>query len=51
MSIFLYQQLFVDTNLAAASATSVILGAVALGLGFIFVKLMYRNTGISEGVQ
>ena len=51
MSIFLYQQLFVDTNLALASATSVVLGALALGLGFIFVKLMYRSNGISEGVQ
>ncbi|MDP3207771.1 MAG: sugar ABC transporter permease [Rhodoglobus sp.] len=51
LSIFLYQQLFVDTNLALASATSVVLGLLALGLGFMFVKLMYRKQGISEGVQ
>ncbi|MCU1439333.1 MAG: binding-protein-dependent transport system inner rane component [Rhodoglobus sp.] len=50
MSIFLYQQLFVDTNLALASATSVVLGALALGLGFLFVKLMYRDTGVTERV-
>ncbi|CAN5451256.1 sugar ABC transporter permease [soil metagenome] len=51
LSIYLYQQLFVDTNLGLASATSVVLGALALGLGFVFVKLMYRDKGISEGVQ
>ena len=51
LSIYLYQQLFVDTNLGLASATSVVLGVLALGLGFIFVKLMYRDKGISEGVQ
>ena len=51
LSILLYQQLFVDTNLALASATSVVLGGVALAIGFIFVKLMYRSSGISEAVQ
>ena len=51
LSIYLYQQLFVDTNLGLASATSVVLGALALGLGFVFVKLMYRGKSMSEGVQ
>lgn len=51
LSIYLYQQLFVNTNLGLASATSVVLGFLALGLGFMFVKLMYRSNGISEGVQ
>lgn len=48
MSIYLYQQLFVDTNLALASATSVVLGALALGIGFLFVRVMYRNTGMEK---
>jgi ABC-type sugar transport system permease subunit len=51
LSIYLYQQLFVDTNLGLASATSVVLGILALGLGFLSVKLMYRSNGVSEGVQ
>lgn len=50
LSIYLYQQLFVDTNLALASATSVVLGALALGLGFLFVRLMYRDHGVTERV-
>jgi ABC-type sugar transport system permease subunit len=48
LSIYLYQQLFVDTNLALASATSVVLGALALGIGFLFVRVMYRNNGMEK---
>lgn len=48
LSIYLYQQLFVDTNLALASATSVVLGALALGIGFLFVRIMYRNAGMEK---
>ncbi len=48
LSIYLYQQLFVDTNLALASATSVVLGVLALGIGFLFVRIMYRNDGMEK---
>jgi multiple sugar transport system permease protein len=48
LSIYLYQQLFVDTNLALASATSVVLGALALGIGFLFVRVMYRSNGMEK---
>ncbi|MEH1017581.1 sugar ABC transporter permease [Micromonospora sp. CPCC 206060] len=51
LSIYLYQQLFVYTNTGLGSATAVVLGVIALVLGFVFVKLLYRSTAIAEAVE
>ncbi|MFG2040698.1 carbohydrate ABC transporter permease [Dactylosporangium sp. NPDC048998] len=51
LSIYLYQQLFVYTNTGLGSATAVVLGGIALVLGFVFVKLLYRSNAITEGVE
>nr|BFE56312.1 sugar ABC transporter permease [Dactylosporangium thailandense] len=51
LSIYLYQQLFVYTNTGLGSATAVVLGGIALVLGFVFVKLLYRSSTITEGVE
>jgi ABC-type sugar transport system permease subunit len=48
LSIFLYRELFVYTNIGLGSATSVVLGLVALLVGFVFVRLLYR-TGDATG--
>lgn len=50
LSIYLYRQLFVYTNTGLGSATAVVLGVIALALGFLFVKLLYRSTAVTEGV-
>lgn len=51
LSILLYEQLFVFTNLGLGSAISVVLGLVALGIGVFFVKALYPNVDTTEGVQ
>ncbi|GGM53342.1 ABC transporter permease [Micromonospora sonchi] len=51
LSIYLYEQLFVYTNIGLGSATAVVLGGIALVLGFVFVKLLYRSNAITEGVE
>lgn len=51
LSIFLYQQLFVYTNVGLGSATAVVLGVVALLIGLLFVKLLYRSGDVTEGVS
>lgn len=43
MSILIYRQLFVNTNIGLGSALAVILGAVALVGGLVIVKLFYRE--------
>ncbi len=49
LSIFLYQQLFVYTNVGMGSAVAVVLGVVALLIGLLFVKLLYRSGDVTEG--
>lgn len=49
LSIFLYEQLFVYTNVGLGSATAVVLGVVALLIGLLFVKLLYRSGDLTEG--
>jgi ABC-type sugar transport system permease subunit len=51
LSIFLYQQLFVYTNVGLGSATAVVLGMVALLIGLLFVRLIYRSQDVTESVQ
>ena len=43
MSILIYRQLFVNTNIGLGSALAVILGVVALVGGLLIVKLFYRR--------
>lgn len=43
MSILIYRQLFVSTNIGLGSALAVILGVVALVGGLITVRLFYRK--------
>lgn len=49
LSIFLYEQLFVYTNVGLGSATAVVLGVIALLIGLLFVKLLYRSSDLTEG--
>jgi ABC-type sugar transport system permease subunit len=51
LSIFLYKQLFVYTNIGLGSATSVVLGLVALLVGLVFVRMLYRSGSVTEGVR
>lgn len=50
LSIFLYEQLFVYTNTGRGSAVAVVLGMVALVVGVVFVKALYRNTDATAAV-
>ncbi|MBN9316824.1 MAG: sugar ABC transporter permease [Devosia sp.] len=43
MSILIYRQLFVNTNIGLGSALAVILGVVALVGGLVIVRLFYRK--------
>ena len=43
MSILIYRQLFVNTNIGLGSALAVVLGVVALVGGLVIVKLFYRK--------
>lgn len=43
MSVLIYRQLFVNTNIGLGSALAVILGVVALVGGLVIVKLFYRQ--------
>lgn len=43
MSVLIYRQLFVNTNIGLGSALAVILGVVALVGGLVIVKLFYRR--------
>ena len=43
MSILIYRQLFVNTNIGLGSALAVILGVVALVGGLVIVRLFYRR--------
>ena len=45
LSILIYRQLFVVTQIGLGSALAVVLGAVALVGGFVTVKLLYREEG------
>lgn len=51
LAILLYEQLFVFTNLGLGSAISVVLGLVALGVGFFFVKALYPRVDTTAAVQ
>ncbi|ADB48608.1 binding-protein-dependent transport systems inner membrane component [Conexibacter woesei DSM 14684] len=51
LSIFLYEQLFVYTNVGLGSATAVVLGVVALLIGLLFVKVIYRSDDVTKGVS
>ena len=42
MSILLYRKTFVSTDLGAGAAVSVVLALLALGLGLLFVRVLYR---------
>lgn len=42
LSIFLYNELYSYDNVGLASATAVLLGLAALGLGVVFVRMLYR---------
>ena len=46
MSILIYRQLFVNTNIGLGSALAVILGVVALVGGLVIVKLFYRKEAV-----
>lgn len=46
MSILIYRQLFVNTNIGLGSALAVILGVVALVGGLVIVKLFYRREAL-----
>lgn len=46
LSILIYRQLFVSTNIGLGSALAVILGAVALVGGLVIVKLFYRKEAL-----
>ncbi len=43
MSVLIYRQLFVNTNIGLGSALAVILGVVALVGGLVIVKMFYRK--------
>ena len=50
MSILLYRKTFVSTDLGAGAAVSVVLALLALGLGLLFVRVMYRPQQAVEQV-
>jgi multiple sugar transport system permease protein len=45
LSILLYQQLFVFTDIGVGSAIAVVLGVVAFAFGLLLVRLLYRTEG------
>lgn len=46
LSVLIYRQLFVNTNIGLGSALAVILGVVALVGGLVIVKLFYRKEAL-----
>lgn len=42
MSILLYRKTFISSDLGAGAAVSVVLALLALGLGLLFVRVLYR---------
>lgn len=44
LSILLYRQLFEFTNIGMGSAVAVVMAVVALSVGLLFVRLMYRTS-------
>lgn len=51
LSIFLYNELYSYDNIGVASATAMFLGAVALAIGLVFVRILYRSSALSKDGQ